>query len=214
MNRPAEVSPPRARVLLCGGVALLRAGLRWMLERGGEFAVVGEAADEASCLDALDATGAGVLVLDLHAASLDAARLVALVVSRFPRVRVTLVAPHEGRARAARALRAGAASVVYGDADEARLHAALRTLAAGAAHEAADRGPDRWEDADGPERALTAREQEVLRLVALGQGNKAIARALGVSENTVKNHVKSILAKLRVHNRTEAAMQGWGATGS
>lgn len=189
-----SVAAPR-RALLVGGTPLTRAGLRWILALDPAFLAVDDPAG-----------GVDLVLIDLHAPDLDGARLAAEWRRRAPDARLVVVAPRDRRGPATRALQTGADAVVFDDADAARLLDTWRAPRA----EPSPAPPAAWDEADGAPSPLTPREREVLRLVSLGQSNKAIAAALRVSENTVKNHVKSILTKMRVHNRTEAAVQGRG----
>jgi DNA-binding NarL/FixJ family response regulator len=140
-----------------------------------------------------------VIVVDLHAGGLPT---VVDLVARFPTARI-LVAGAED-ADASMALAAGAAGVFPGPGGDAA--AAVRRVAAG--HLVVDRNPSVRPDA-GRLDGLTAREREVLRLVAEGCTTVEIARVLGIAPTTVHRHVGSALAKLGVRSKVEAAKVAW-----
>ena len=127
------------------------------------------------------------------------------VVARHPAVRVVALTASIDEARMMGVLRAGASGYVRKDTDPEILLAAVRAVAAGKTYidPAIARQLTRTPDPD----ALTPRETEVLRHVASGESNRAIAAALGVSEETVKTHVANLLSKLQVENRAQATVQ-------
>ncbi len=209
-----RASPDVLRVLLVGDDPLARCGLAGLLAREPQVAVTGEVAarddlavavaehrPDASAFDLGPATGA--------AAGPALERLRAL--ARLPPPVLALVAAPD-LAPPARA--AGARGLLVRDVDGGRLAAALSAIARGLivvdeSLEPALGRPRRAGDASAPDgaAALTAREREVLELLALGLANKEIARRLGVSGHTAKFHVDAILGKLGVHGRTEAVVR-------
>jgi DNA-binding NarL/FixJ family response regulator len=146
--------------------------------------------------------GAGAAVWDLGASGLDVPALGALAAT-------PVVAVAADDAQAADAMRAGARAVLFRGASDDALAAAAVAAAHGLAALDASLAAD-WlrppESADGAE-GLTAREREVLGLLAEGLGNKAIAARLGISEHTAKFHVNAILAKLGAESRSAAIVK-------
>jgi DNA-binding NarL/FixJ family response regulator len=199
------------RVALVDDHRLVREGLRTLLEMSGEVSVVVEAADGAACLTALSEHEVDIVLLDLRmprTGGLDVLRALAGRPSP-PRVLVLTTFDDETELRAA--IELGARGYLLKDASLDELLDAIRGVMAGglvirtapAAAQAALRDPD---PAPGAE-ALSARETQVLRLMAGGLGNRDIARALHLAEGTVKNHVSTILAKLGVRDRVRAVLR-------
>jgi two-component system, NarL family, nitrate/nitrite response regulator NarL len=190
---------PPVPVLVVGDDPLARAGLTALLAGRDDVAVVADVSpDDAAAASA----GAAVALWDLGLGG--AAEPVAQGASGLP---VVALAP--GDAAAAEALRAGAQAVVLRGAPADALGAALVAAARGLAvldaalARAWLRTPDTAPAAEG----LTAREREVLALLAEGLANKAIAARLGISEHTAKFHVNAILGKLGVESRAEAIVR-------
>ena len=188
------------RVLVVADDPLARAGLAALLGGRADLAVAGEVrADDAPRTAAALAPGA--IVWDLGSAGdLPAAAA---------EIAAPVVALAAGEAQAADALRAGARGVLFRGASAGALAAAIRAAAEGlAALEPALarewlRPPEPAEGAEG----LTAREREVLALLAEGLGNKAIAARLGISDHTAKFHVNAILSKLGAESRSAAIVK-------
>jgi DNA-binding NarL/FixJ family response regulator len=197
------------RVIVTAREALVRSGLEALLgEAGFEVVSLGEADPLGGVADDL---AADVAVVDLGWAGADVGALVE-VAGRGPTI--ALVTPES----IAEALAAGVAGAISREVRGETLEAAVIAVAAGlrvldeTIEAAGDRGamwPLRLAAPGSPDyEALTAREVEVLRLVAAGMANKEIGRALSISDNTVKFHVNAVLTKLGARSRTEAAMIG------
>lgn len=192
-------------VLIVDDHPVVRQGLRSLLDVADGVTVTGEASDGPGALALAESLRPDVVLLDLKLPGMDGlAVLGELGGSSSPRVLVLTSATDPARAR--QAVRAGAAGVVYKDIDPDALVRAIRAvhdghllLAPDAAAAVADGGP-RLRD------PLTVREREVLALIADGKSNREIARRLGVAEKTIKAHVSSVLAKLGVQDRTQAAV--------
>ena len=198
-------------VLIVDDHPVVRRGLRVLLEVQDGIEVAGEAGDGATAL-ALDAElTPDVILLDLKLPGMDGAAVLGELRARDSPARVLVLTSATEPASASLAVRSGAAGVLYKDVDPDALVRAIRSVhdghlllapeaagslvrLAGAAHAVA--GLD----------ALTSREREVLAEIAKGRSNREIARALGVAEKTVKAHVSSVLAKLGVQDRTQAAL--------
>lgn len=199
------------RVALVDDHRLVREGLRTLLEMSGEVSVVVEAADGAACLAALSGHEVDLVLLDLRmprTGGLDVLRALAGRPSP-PRVLVLTTFDDEAELRAA--IELGARGYLLKDASLDELLDAIRGVMAGGlvirtAPAAAQAALREGEPAPGAE-ALSARETQVLRLMAGGLGNRDIARALHLAEGTVKNHVSTILAKLGVRDRVRAVLR-------
>jgi DNA-binding NarL/FixJ family response regulator len=189
------------RVLIVDDHPAVRSGLRTFLELAGGLDVVGEAADGPAAVDLIAATGPDVVLLDMMLPGLDGVEVLHELRRREIPARVLVVTSYPDRLVAA--VRAGARGYLSKDVDPAALVAAVRSVHAG--HLLLE--PDALAALSGtPASALTAREREVLLLLAEGRSNREIARALLVAEKTVKTHVSSILLKLGLADRTQAAV--------
>ena len=204
------------RVLLVDDQALLRTGLRMVLEEQPDIEVVGEASDGDEAVAAALELSPDVVLMDVRMPGSDGIEATARIVAERPAVRVLILTTFDADEYVYEALRGGASGFLLKDAPADQLITAVRSLAAGDAlidpaitrrlisrFALAARGP-----AGLPEelRPLTARELEVLRLVARGLSNVEIARELVVEENTVKTHVSRILMKLGLRARVQAVV--------
>ncbi len=199
------------RVLIVDDHPVVRRGLRALLEVQDGIEVAGEAGDGAAALT-LDAEHApDVILLDLKLPGMDGIAVLGELRARDSAARVLVLTSATEPASASLAVRSGAAGVLYKDVDPDALVRAIRSVHDGhllLAPEAAGslvRSAGAWAPAAGLD-ALTSREREVLAELTKGRSNREIARALGVSEKTVKAHVSSVLAKLGVQDRTQAAL--------
>jgi NarL family two-component system response regulator LiaR len=199
------------RVLIADDHAVVRQGLRTFLELQDGIEVVAEAADGEEALAAADETAPDVALVDLVMPRLDGVETIRRLHDRSPATRVIVLTSFLDDDKIFPAVRAGAVGYLLKDVQPQELVTAIRTVHDGQAllhpavaarllDELAGDGRDR------PPGLLTAREREVLALIAHGLANKAIARDLGVSEKTVKTHVTSILRKLGLADRTQAAL--------
>lgn len=193
------------KVLVVDDHPVVRQGLRTFLDLQEDITVVGESADGESCVDDADRLRPDVILLDLRMPGADG--VTALRGLRDNPARVLVVTSYTEPSAVLPAVRAGAAGYVYKDVDPPALAAAIRSVHAGhvllhpdVARLLAD------SDARPGQADLTARERDVLAQVARGRSNREIARALSLSEKTVKTHVSAILGKLGVQDRTQAAL--------
>jgi DNA-binding NarL/FixJ family response regulator len=203
-------------VLIVDDHPVVRQGLRALLEVQDGIEVAGEAGDGAAALALAAEKPAGpgsrppdVILLDLKLPGMDGiAVLNELKASRNP-ARVLVLTSVTDHAAAAAVMRAGAAGVLYKDVDPDALVRAIRAVHDGHLLLAPEAAGTLLRPVPTPARgldALTGREREVLAELAQGRSNREIARALHVSEKTVKAHVSSVLAKLGVQDRTQAAL--------
>ncbi len=180
--------------------------LKAYLESFADLRVVGTAVSGEELLERLDAWHPQVVIQDLLLpGGIDGIETTRRTLAIEPSIRVVALTASFDEARMMGVLRAGASGYVRKDADPEILPAAIRAVVAGRTYidPAIGRQLARAQDLD----ALTAREAEVLRHLALGESNREIATVLNVSEETVKTHVANLLSKLQVVNRAQAAVQ-------
>lgn len=195
--------PPRpTRILVVDDHPLLREGIASVLESEPDMRIVAEAANGREAVDAFRGSLPDVVLMDLQMPELDGVAAIQAIRAEFPAARIIVVTTYRGDAQAVRALKAGAQSYLLKSSLRKELIETIRSTLAGrrrippevaaeiAAHSA---------DAE-----LTLRELDVLRGVAGGNSNKLVAAQLNVTEETVKAHMKSILAKLGANDRTHA----------
>jgi DNA-binding NarL/FixJ family response regulator len=206
---PPDAAHPPIRVLIVDDHPAVRRGLRTFLELAGGLEVTGEAADGPAALALIAETAPDVVLLDMLLPGMDGLEVLHELRRLELPARVLVVTSFTDRSRLVPAIRAGARGYLSKDVDPAALVAAVRSVHAGHlllepdAASALVGGPP-GATSDGS--ALTAREREVLALLAEGRSNREIARALVVTEKTVKTHVSSILLKLGLADRTQAAL--------
>jgi DNA-binding NarL/FixJ family response regulator len=196
-------------VLIVDDHPVVRQGLRVLLEVQDGIEVVGETGDGGTALALAAEHAPDVILLDLKLPGQDGIAVLGELKARGDTARVLVLTSATEPASASLAMRAGAAGVLYKDVDPDALVRAIRAvhdghllLAPEAAGTLLRSASWSWGGLD----ALTSREREVLAELAKGRSNREIARALGVSEKTVKAHVSSVLAKLGVQDRTQAAL--------
>ncbi|GHE88268.1 response regulator transcription factor [Streptomyces griseoluteus] len=199
------------RVLLVDDHQVVRRGLRTFLEVQDDIEVVGEAADGAEGVARAEELRPAVILMDVLMPGTDGIEALRRLRELGNPARVLIVTSFTERRTVVPALRAGAAGYVYKDVDPDALAAAIRSVHAGhilLQPEVADALLTQEEANSGQGRggSLTEREREVLGLIADGRSNREIARALVLSEKTVKTHVSNILMKLDLADRTQAAL--------
>jgi two-component system, NarL family, response regulator LiaR len=200
---------PAIRVLLVDDHPVVRQGLRALLSTQAGIEVVGEAGDGETAVAAAERLSADVVLMDVVMPGIDGVEALRRIGGRRPQTRVVMLTSYADERRAMEAVDAGASGFLLKDASPRDVAAAIRAAHRGeavlhpsvAAKLLAERRRPPAAHAD-----LTARELEVLRLIARGLPNKQIAAQLHVSEKTVKTHVSAILRKLDVSDRTQAAM--------
>jgi two-component system, NarL family, response regulator len=191
------------RVFIADDHPVVRAGLSSMLGTQTELEIVGSAASGEETLAKLGQAKPDVLLLDLRMHGLSGVETLLAMRRAGDATRVIILTSFETDEDIYRAVQAGAQGYLLKDISLKEMVTAIRTVHAGRRYvpqEIAARLAERMMRTD-----LTPREIEILRLLSKGPTNKQIGHALGISENTVKNHVNSIIEKLEVSDRTEAA---------
>ncbi|QJR34056.1 response regulator [Gemmatimonas groenlandica] len=190
------------RVLTVDDHAVVRAGVDAILATEADLEVVGGARDGNEALARYLELRPDVVLMDLRMPNLDGVAAIRAIRSEDPTARIIALTMYEGDMDIHRALSAGACGYLLKGAPATELVGAIRTAAAGRRVLSGDVARALAEFT--PRRDLSAREVEVLRLVAKGLRNDDIARVIGRTTGTVKVHVKNIFAKLTVDDRTEA----------
>nr|WP_203622162.1 response regulator transcription factor [Streptomyces sp. SID8499] len=199
------------KVLVVDDHQVVRRGLRTFLEVQDDIEVVGEAADGAEGVARAEELRPDVVLMDVKMPVLDGVEALRRLRDLGNGARVLIVTSFTEQRTVVPALRAGAAGYVYKDVDPEALAGAIRSVHAGhilLQPEVAGALLSQEEAQSGLGRggSLTEREREVLGLIADGRSNREIARALVLSEKTVKTHVSNILMKLDLADRTQAAL--------
>ena len=212
----------RVRVLLVDDHPLMRRGVRELLQRQGEYEIVGEAANGADALALAEETRPDLVICDINLPDADGIDLLARLLARQPGLRAVALTLHQDDERLRRAVAAGIAAYASKEWSAPVLLDILRRVVAGEEpirELLAGRAPvARISTAELRERAaaaevggspLTPRETEVLAAAGRGLSNKEIARALGCSDQTVKNHLTAIMRKTDTGDRTQAVLLGF-----
>jgi DNA-binding NarL/FixJ family response regulator len=196
-------------VLLVDDHLVVRQGLRAFLEVQDDIVVVGEAGDGDAALALIFELQPDVVLLDLQMPGMSGVQVLQAMRARGSAARALVVTSFTQPEAVLPAMRAGAAGYVYKDVEPASLAQGIRSVHAGQTLLADDVAAVLVAGGAGSSSGtsgLTEREGDVLRELAQGRSNREIARALVVSEKTVKTHVSNILLKLGVQDRTQAAL--------
>jgi two-component system, NarL family, response regulator LiaR len=204
------------RVLICDDQAIVCEGLRAILEPVPNLAVVGVANDGLEAIELTRRLQPDLVLMDLKMPKMNGVHATRAIREQFPAVRVLVLTTYDADEWVLDAVRAGAAGYMLKDAPETDLIKAIFETAQGrnpidpqvagkVLRQIAER-PVPTQPDQARLKPLSDRERDVLRLLATGLGNADIARALFLSEGTVKNYVSGILAKLDVADRTQAAL--------
>ncbi|WP_433330558.1 response regulator [Spirillospora sp. CA-294931] len=210
------------RVLIADDHPVVRQGLSTFLGIQDDIEVVGEAADGLAAVSLAESLRPDIVLMDLKMPGADGLAALTELRARGVAARVLVLTSITERGHVLPAVQAGAAGYLYKDVDPQALVQAIRAVHDGHVLFAPDAAEAMLaSDARSDDRglaALTEREREVLVHIARGRSNREIARALVVSEKTVKTHVSNLLMKLGVQDRTQAALyavrHGIGLAGS
>jgi DNA-binding NarL/FixJ family response regulator len=194
--------------------AVVRSGIAAYLEFIDDVTLVGEAADGEQALARLaelDARGAlpGVVLMDLVMPNMNGIEATARIVERFPACSVVVLTSFGEVERINAALRNGAVGYLLKDAEAAEVAAAIRAAVRGEVHldsEIARRLTQDLRCGPAGPALLTPRERQILALLGEGRSNREIANILVISERTARTHVSSVLSKLNLASRTQAAL--------
>jgi DNA-binding NarL/FixJ family response regulator len=192
----------RIRILLVDDHPLLREGVASVVERQSDMQLIAEATDGEQALALYRQMQPDITLMDLQMPGMGGVAAIRAITGEFPQARIIVLTTYRGDVQALRALKAGAMGYLLKSMLRKELldtirhvHSGRRSIPPEIANEIATHVADD---------ALSAREVEVLGQVAGGRSNKMIAGNMGISEETVKTHMKSILAKLGANDRTHA----------
>ncbi len=202
------------KVIIIDDHALFRDGLKGLLEQRN-IDVAGVAADGKEGIQLAHQIKPDIILLDLRMPNMGGLDVLPVLRKELPDIPVVMLTTSNDESDLIKALRSGAQGYLLKDMESDELVGALRDIENGKNVVAADltdalarmvQGETGPEADESPFSELTPRETEILCLLAEGQSNKLIARNLGISDGTVKLHVKAILRKLDIHSRVEAAV--------
>jgi DNA-binding NarL/FixJ family response regulator len=228
-DRRRGAAPDRIRILIVDDHALFRAGIVNVLAREKDFEVVGEAADGRSAIEASNALSPNIVLMDLSLPQPGGIETTQRIRRELPATAVIVMAQDEDEESLFASIKAGAAAFVIKDISPDDLVAVIRRVSKGeflindkvfSKPAVASRVLKEFrelavygQEAQPIFAPLSPREVEILDNIAQGMTNKQVAYALSISEQTVKNHMSSILRKLAVNDRTQAVVyamrQGW-----
>ncbi|MDN5858512.1 MAG: response regulator transcription factor [Pseudonocardia sp.] len=210
VSAPRHAHRPPTRIVLVDDHAIMRQGLRAVLDREDDLAVVGEAGTAESAAAAVAAAHPNVVLLDLKLTTgpqTDGLELCKRLTTEHPGLGVLVLTTFVEDHLVVEAVRAGARGYVVKDVDTTELVRAVRAVSRGESAFDARSASAMIRNLNGPQtdgERLTGRELEVLRLLARGLSNRGIGRELYISETTVKFHVSNVMRKLQVTRRAEA----------
>ena len=219
-----EDRPGSTRLLIADDHALIRDGLRGMLESEPDFEVVGEATNGREALTLCRRLRPDLVLMDVRMPEMDGLAATRALKREYPEIGVLIVTMHENPDYLFEAIKGGAAGYLLKDASRDELVTAVRkaldgelpmdpNLAVRLLRRLADETRERAQETVPPlpepelPKPLTSRELEILELLVQGQTNRGIAQSLVLSTSTVKVHVKRLIAKLGVSDRTQAAVR-------
>ncbi len=201
------------RLLLVDDESLIRRGLKALLKLEADLQVVGEADNGQTALAQVEALQPDVVLMDIRMPVMDGVAATKAITERFPQTNVLVLTTFDKDEYVTQALLNGAAGYLLKDTPSEEIAQAIRAVHKGYTQLGPGLGkkvitqistsvkpsPEGWDE-------LTPREQEILQLIATGASNKEIAQTLFIAEKTVKNHVSSILSRLNLRDRTQAAI--------
>jgi DNA-binding NarL/FixJ family response regulator len=194
------------RVLIVDDHPVVREGLRVVLEDTKEMEVVGEAGSAEEALSSVERALPDIVLLDLELPGMNGVDAIPRLAGAASHPRVIILTAYDTEERVLAALKAGAVGYVLKGAPAGEIAQAIRAVAGGGSYLTPRVAARVVAQVNAPRRSglLTARERQVLRLVARGRSNKQIARDLSITERTVKFHMTSIFNKLGADNRAQA----------
>jgi two-component system, NarL family, response regulator LiaR len=213
---------PRTRLLIVDDHAIIRRGLRQLILETPEIELVGEAQDGQEAVEIVRQLKPEVILMDIQMPVLDGIEATRKIIAEYPQTGIIMLTVQRNSNLIFEAITAGARGYLLKDADEEALMRAILAVSrgealidSGIAAQVLDefRRLSQSKGAPSEFEKLTDAEMDILRLVAQGEENPAIAQDLAISEKTVGNRLTTIYQKLHVNNRTQAALyalrQGW-----
>jgi DNA-binding NarL/FixJ family response regulator len=206
----------KIKVLLVDDHTVVLKGLAFFLSTQEDLELVGEANNGKEALVKVGETTPDVILMDLYMPEMDGVEATAYIKKEYPNVKVIVLTSFSDQAHVLPALRAGASGYILKDVEPDQLVEAIRSAYKGNIQLHPDIAnallsqtlpvEEKEEEPSIQVDVLTARENEVLQLLAKGMSNKEVASVLVITEKTVKAHVSSILSKLNLSDRTQAAL--------
>jgi DNA-binding NarL/FixJ family response regulator len=195
------------RVVLADDHALVRAGIRALLEKLPGVEVVGEANNGRQALELIKTSGPNLILLDISMTELGGLEALPRIVKDFPAVKVLILSGHANEEYVLRALRCGASGYLLKEAAAEELELAIKAVAQGKTYlspsvsrTVVESYLQRAAGEEGPIEQLTARQREILQLIAEGRNTKEIAATLEISVKTVEAHRLQLMARLNIHD--------------
>lgn len=201
-----------ARVLIADDQTLFRSGLARLLDGDDRVSVVGEAVDGADAVKLALSLKPDVVLMDIKMPNVDGIEATRRIISENPKIKVLMLTTFEADNHVIQALKAGASGYVLKDSQAGAIVSSVLAVVAGErvmASAVANRVLEMLTGATTPKEfydGLTAREVEILKMLATGMANKQIAYKLGISEKTVRNHVSNMYEKLDIYDRAQAVL--------
>ncbi|MTD31290.1 response regulator transcription factor [Planomicrobium sp. YIM 101495] len=200
------------RILLAEDQAMVRQGLKMMIEAEADMQVTGEAANGLQAITLCERQKFDVVLMDIRMPVMDGLQAARIALSRWPALKVLILTTFNDDEYALAALQGGASGYLLKDADAEELTRAIRSCLAGGLvledHVAANILPKliRGKTEQAVDENLTGRELDIIRRIGEGRSNREIAAELALSVGTVKNHISVILDKLELRDRTQVAI--------
>jgi DNA-binding NarL/FixJ family response regulator len=194
------------RILTVDDHALLRNGIRRLISVESDMELVAEASSGREAVEQFRTHQPDIALMDLQMPDMNGIEAIIAIRGEFPDARIIVLSTYSGDVQVVRALKAGARAYLLKGSVNRELLSTIRAVHAGQKHIPAELASDLAEHTG--EDQLSAREIEVLRLIADGNANKEIAARLDLAEDTVKRHVTNILSKLGANDRTHAVTIG------
>lgn len=193
-----------ASIVIADVHPLIRAGMASLIESEDNFQLLGQASSGSQAVEMCERLQPDLLLIDLNMPDCDGIEAIGRISARRPGAKIIILSGHEREDDADRGMRAGASAYMLKSAPLDDLMACIHTVLSGKKFMMPELALKLASRIHGNQ--LTPRERDILGHLATGMSNKVIARAAGIGVGTVKFHVKSIMAKLNVCTRTEAAM--------
>ena len=200
------------RVLIVDDQTLFRSGLARLLDGDDRVSVIGEAGDGVEAVQKVSTLKPDIVLMDLRMPNLDGIEATRNIVAEHPEVRVLILTTFEADNHVIQALKVGASGYILKDSQPDAIVSSILAVAAGErvmSGAVASRVLEMLTGTTTPKEfydGLTAREIEILKMLASGMANKQIAYKLKISEKTVRNHVSNMYEKLQIYDRSQAVL--------